>query len=319
MKSKLFYTIPIFIIALFFWAMTGFGQSTAETQVTLSSFVEPKQVPLNRTVKWTVRVEWKDALSLIEIEKLEEPILSNFDIVGSSASNHRLADANGQTSIKEISYTLAPKTLGMGYIEPAAISYTDKATGETHHLMTQRIGVEVVGAVAEPGEVKIPWIPILTGFVVIAAFLAGGWMRKRAKDRKASEETEVKPILEEVYLEELKSTVDLATPQKTESLTILTKLFRRYLAEKIGIPALEATTSELVQKLKESGIESRLAEKSESLFAKSDVIKFSGREATQAELDEAYTTVETVLETQLKAAQDTSDLSNEEKWLVNNE
>jgi hypothetical protein len=299
-KKKFRHRMFVLSVGLLLFISAGFS----ETRVTLSSFAEPRQAPLNRTVTWTVRIEWQDALGLIEIEKLEEPILSNFDITGSSASNRRIADASGQTSSKEISYTLAPKTLGMGYIEPAAISYIDKATGETHHLMTQRIGVEVVDAVAEPGEVKIPWLPILIVLVLGGGIFSFLVTRKKIRERKAAEQADVKPILEESFLAELKSTVDLTTQKKTESLTILTKLFRKYLAEKTGIPALEATTSELVQKLKESGIESRLAEKSESLFAKSDVIKFSGREATQAELDEAYTTVETVLETQVRLEKD---------------
>jgi histidinol dehydrogenase len=38
------------------------------------------------------------------------------------------------------------------------------------------------------------------------------------------------------------------------------------------------------------------------LLNKADVIKFSGQEATQAELEEAYTTVETVFESHLAQA-----------------
>jgi len=301
----------VFLLAGFFLqTAAGRGQSAAETRVTLSSFAEPVKVPLNRTATWTVRITWEDALGLIEIAKCEDPVLTNFDIIGSSASNRRVADASGQTAVKEISYTLAPRTLGMAYIESAAVSYRDRATGETHHLMTQRIGVEVTEAVPEPGTFRMPWLVLLLVLVLAGGFFSFRISRKKFRDRKTAESAAVKPVPEEVFLAELKSAIDPAAPGRTETLTDLMKLYRRYLAEKYDIPALETTTSELVQKLGESGIDPGLAEKSESLFARADILKFSGREATQSELDEAYTTVETVLETHLRAARDASGRSN---------
>lgn len=276
------------------------GQTSSETRVSLSSSVVPKQVPLNRTVKWTVCIEWQDALSLIEIDDFQEPVLSNFDIVGSSASNRRLADATGQISIKEITYTLTPKTLGMGYIESAAISYKDKATGEAHHLMTQRIGVEVIDPVPERGEVRIPWLSIILGFVLVAVIAVSLFLRKRMRDKKAAASTVDEALLEENILNELKSNVDLSSPNRNDSLATVIKLFRKYIFQKYDIPALEATTPDLIQKLKESGIESRLVEKCEAMLIKADVIRFSGKEATPAELDEAYGTVETILKSNLK-------------------
>lgn len=294
----------VFFILAFLFVCAGGAQTVSETRVILSSFVEPKQAPLNRTVTWTVRVEWQDALSLIEIEDFEAPILSNFDIVGSSAANRRTADENGQISIKEIAYTLVPKTLGMGYIEPAAISYKDKATGEVHHLMTQRIGVEVTDPVPEPGERQIPWLPVLTGLIVIAAFLVGGWFRKRALQKKVLESAEDQAPLEEKLLAELKSSVDLTSPNRDESLSFIIKIFRKYVSEKYGIPALETTTSDLIGNLKESGMESRLTDKCEAMLSKADAIRFSGNEASPAELDGAYGTVEMVLESNLKSIQD---------------
>jgi len=280
---------------------------TSETRVTLSSSVASEQVPLNRTVEWTVRIEWQDALSLIEIDNFEEPVLTNFDIVGSSASNTRLADESGQISIREISYTLIPKTLGMGYIESAAISYKDKATGESHHLMTQRIGVEVVDPVPEPGEVRTPWFLLIVGLVVACAIAIVLILRKRAQAKKEIECSEDQVPLEEKLLAELKSDVDLSSSNRNESLSIIVKVFRKFISEKYKIRALEATTSDLIGKLKESGLESRLVEKCEAMLSKADAIRFSGNEATPAELNEAYGTVESVLESHLKFQQENKE------------
>lgn len=279
-------------------------QTFSETRVSLSSFVEPRQVPLNRNVIWAVRIEWQDALSLIEIEDFEPPALSNFDVIGSSASNRRFADQGGQTSVKEISYTLKPKTLGMGYIESAAVSYRDKATGESHHLMTQRIGVEVTDPVPEPGDTRIPWIPLLAGIGLLGGIALLVFYRKRVQAKKELESAVDQSLLEERFLAELKTDADLSAPQRNETLSAITRLFRKYVSEKYHIPALEATTSGLIRKLKESGLESTLLEKCEAMLSKADVIRFSGNEATPAELNEAYGTVEMVLESNLKSSQD---------------
>ena len=297
-KINFFPQKPVHIFLCLLVVVTGSVFAQSETRVTLSSSVDQKKIPLNRTVSWIVRIEWQDALSLIEIEEFEEPVLSNFDIVGSAASNRRLAHADGQTAIKEMTYTLAPKTLGMGYIESAALTYKDKATGESHHLMTQRVGVKVIDAVPEPGEIHIHRLPILLGLVFVVGILSVILLRRQA--RKNEEEDTDQRIPEEQILEELKNDIDLKNPQRTESLTQLMKLFRKYLAHKYEIPALEATTSQLIGHLKDSGIESQLADKCEVLFNKAEVLKFSGQEASQAELDEAYTIVETMIEAKLK-------------------
>ncbi len=54
-----------------------------------------------------------------------------------------------------------------------------------------------------------------------------------------------------------------------------------------------------MQLLSSENLEEELINKSKALFSQADVVKFSGKKATQAELDEAYTAVETILETHL--------------------
>ncbi len=95
--------------------------------------------------------------------------------------------------------------------------------------------------------------------------------------------------------------MDLNNSDRREALSSISRIFRKYLSEKYHISALEVTTEELIEKLMSENIEENLIGKCDSLFRKADVVKFSGADASQSELDEAYTTVETILESRLTA------------------
>ncbi len=312
----------ISIAALFVFCLLfplGYGEglsavdsSSVQTDVSLSTCVEPRSVPLNRTLLFTVRISWKGDLDLIEIGEVEEPILSNFDIVGTSSANRVESAPEGAKAIKEVAYTLQPKTLGMAYIEPLNLTYKDKTTGKTHALMTQRIGVEVVSPVPEEGERESWWVWVVLGVVIVGGG-CGVFLLRKKRARKKAEDKEVERIVEETYLEELKASVDLKNKEKREAFTILSKLFRKSLSEKYGISALEATTEELLRTLSEEGLDESLIRKCAALLVKADVVKFSGQEASQAELEEAYTTVETLLESHLAQAKEKIRQMEEEK------
>lgn len=292
-----------FLLAGFYFPLQSIGSVQEETEVMLSAFVEPKQIPLNRHIVFTVRISWKGDLDLIEMGEVDEPLLSNFDIVGTSTANRVSGVSGGRQATKEITYTLQPKTLGMAYIESVRLSYEDKTSGKTHALRTQRIGVEVISPVRDAGDGSNLWYWIIPVCIVLFGFVSFLLIRFRRSEKKDIEEA-VERIVEESYLEDLKNTVDLKAKDRREAFTVLTKIFRKYLSEKYQISALEATTAELLKMLADEGFDESLIRKCETLLTKADVVKFSGQEATQAELDEAYTTVETILESHLAKAKE---------------
>jgi len=65
--------------------------------------------------------------------------------------------------------------------------------------------------------------------------------------------------------------------------------------------------------LKQEGLDEGLVRKSELLLSRADVVKFSGQEAAQAELEEASTTVETILESHRALVRQKLSNQNEEK------
>lgn len=265
--------------------------------VDLASFVEPNKVPLNQTVVYTIQIKWIGNLSQIEIENVEEPAFSNFDILGTASSNQVSGTVDGKIAIKEFRYTLQPKTLGMGYIEQSHLTYKNLSDETSYDLYTQRIPVEVLSAVAMPGETQFHGLIILMIIIVLSGASIGFIIYKKRTNKEEDDSIEQIP-LEDRMLAELKETIDLKNADRNESIRLLSKLFKTYLAEKFNISALEVTTQDLMGSLKNLELEESLIIKSESLFQKADLIKFSGKTGTQAELDEAYITIETVLETQ---------------------
>ena len=167
-------------------------------------------------------------------------------------------------------------------------------------MKTRRIGVEVADPVPDPKTHRFPWSLLAVTAAAVAAGCILIFLIRNRRKRQAVQ-PEVKPPLEESFLAELKATVDLKDGKRSEAFTLLSKLFRKYLSQKFGIPALEATTSQLMGLLEPLGIEERPLKKMEALFSAADVVKFSGQDASQAELDSAYTVVEAFLEERLAA------------------
>ncbi len=313
MFKKLFLILIYLSISIKISAQEISRQDTdvIEMSVDISTRVESNRVPLNRTLSLTVQIAWEGNLEDIEIGDVEEPILSNFDIVGTSSANRIVGTYEGKKSVKEIAYTLQPKNLGMGYVESVTVSYKDPRSGTTHYLQTERIAVEVISPIPEENQKNAWWILIVIGLLFAGGFLSFFYVRRK-KLKMKEKEKQVEQIIEEIYLDELKETVNLKEKDKREVISTLSKLFRRYLSEKYGISALEATTGELLKALSGEKMEEGLMRKCEILFNKADVVKFSGQNANQTELDEAYTTVEMILESHLSKSKEQIQRMEEE-------
>jgi hypothetical protein len=279
----------------------GIDTTASGFSIRLSTEVDINHVPLNRLATLTVRIACDGEQNRIEILNIEEPVLSNLDITGTSRAVRTSGGSGNFLTIHEIIYILKPVNLGMAYIESVLIQYQDNLKGESYNLKTERIGVEVLPPVKEKASSGLKgWHIAIIGLILAAAgtglFLLF-FKRISGKKEIAGPESD----LEEGFLSQLKSSVSLKEGDRREAFTALSRLFRRYLADKFGFPALELTTDALLERLKETGTEENFIKKCEVLFMEADVIKFSGQEASQSALESAYTIVETFLETELQA------------------
>ncbi|MBN1780118.1 hypothetical protein JW948_03265 [bacterium] len=289
--------------------------NTAFTDVSvhLEAAVESVHVPLNRNVMLNVRISWQGSRNRIELETIDEPMLSHLEITGTSSSNQVLGGGRGGEVINEIGYTLKPTTLGMAYIESVVLHCRDTETDETFVLRTERISVEILPAVRET-EGPDPAVRLAAVIVAVLLLLAaaGFVVMKRRRHGDDAEESASSMIREEVFLSELRMSVSLKEGDRKQAYTELLKLFKRYLSERFAIPAMELTTEDLLVRLSGTDLEETLVTRCAALFKEADVIRFSGQDVEPAVLESAYTFVETVFENALRDAR-LAEAENAEK------
>jgi len=305
--SLVFFTILIFssgICQHIAWNDT----IQADLSVTLKVYAEPNEVPLNRTLRFIIQISWKGDIDLVRLGEVEIPKLTNLQSKGNSRKDRVMIFSEGRETIKETVFLFSPETEGMAYIDPVAMTYKDMTTGKIHSLKTKRVCILVIKPVPVEGESSSVWIWIGTGGAAAGFAAAFFLMMFRRKGKKKEEKEEV--LVEELFLAELKEKVDLTARDRHQVFVLLSRLFRGYLSEKYNMPALEATTEleattdKLLVTLNKKDLDERLVRRCESFFNKADKVKFSGQKATRTELDEAYTMVETWLESHLKQAKE---------------
>ncbi|MDZ7292427.1 MAG: BatD family protein [candidate division KSB1 bacterium] len=283
---------------------TVFGQllssppdSLAPVHVKISASAVSEEVPLNRLAIYSIQLKWQGRLADIEFDPPESPQLSNFQLAGSSSSNW-VGIENGQpTSIKTFEYSLRPEGLGMGYVEGMRVRYLDKATGEKHSLFTSRLGIKVVDPLPEPDEAPLG-LALTIGLLLCAALVAVVFhLEARAKKKEAARlaALAVKP-LEDEFLDELKSTVDINTTDLKEAFAALSKLLRRYLSRRYEIPAHGISTEEAIAAFRKVAPPEEQIIKVAEILQTCDLFKFSGEVGDPARLARTYALTENFLQ-----------------------
>ena len=272
------------------------------SSIKVSALVNTKEVPLNRTITLTIKVSWVGGLDQYEIYEFDNPVVRNLEIIGTSSAN-RVTGGHKPEAVKEYEFTLSPVSLGMAYIEPAIITYNDRVLEQNQRLVTNRLDVKVIDPVPEPGEAASIWIFLVIGmFVIGAGAVVYLLAQKKRNERKALEESEPVLPLEEQYLQQLKEIVDLNAVELDvgKSFSKVSRLYRKYLAEKYNIQALETTTEEVNNALSESNVDERFFNSTQEILSACDLAKFSGGAGSKSELERVYTLIESNLERSLR-------------------
>jgi hypothetical protein len=269
----------------------------APTQVSVASSAANEEIPLNRLAQYTIKLKWQGRLSDIEFDAPESPRLSNFTIAGLSSSNW-VGVENGQpTSIKTFEYLLRPEGLGMGYVEGMRVSYLDRATGEKHSLYTSRVGIKVSDPLPAPDDAPLG-LALTLGLLFCAALVILVFQfEARAKKKEAARFAALaaRP-LEEEFLDELKTTVDINAVDLKEAFVSLSKLLRRYLDRRYSIPAQGISTQEVVAAFRQTANAEEQAPLIEEVLQTCDLFKFSGEAGEPARLARVYALTENFLQ-----------------------
>ena len=306
---------PIFsflIVTLFFSVTASAQDSTLSSPfgIRVAASVSTKEVPLNRVLKFTVQVDWFGDLNRYEISEVENPVVRNFSIQ-SNASSSRSEQVGGQSkAIRSYEFELLPQELGMGYVEGLIVKYIDKVSGEGKHLITNRLEVKVIDPIPEPSsKVWLLWW-IGGGIIIIALVLLSilQQQKKAEEKRRKAAEAAIVPI-EEEYQQELKKSITLDSPDLDikNAYSVISRIFRKYLAEKFNFGATNAITEEIINILNQNEVSESLINNTEEILNTCDVVKFSGGEGDKAGLERVYTLVEDFLSANLKSSDGNSE------------
>ena len=279
------------------------------SEIHMSTSVSSQKVARNRTVVLTVKIEWSGKLASYTFTDIQNPAVENFKII-STATAHRTEVRDGQqVAIKKLEYTLKPEALGMGYAGDMVVTYRNLITGEENRLMTSKLGVKVIDAVAEPGS-EILGIPkawffrILFGILLAVIFVL--LLRRTISTRMAARQQQAEVgetvLLEEQYLARLKAEVDLNSMEISSQFATVSHLLRGYLAEKYTVSASDTTHEALAELAQLDAAAASTA--ADEILNTCDMAKFSGGTHGSAELARVYTLLETILEDELKPAAD---------------
>ncbi|MBN1351314.1 hypothetical protein JXJ21_17985 [candidate division KSB1 bacterium] len=283
-------------------------------EVRLSTEVDKLEVPRNRLVTFTAKLEWSGNIDRFELVESRNPDVENFEII-KNAQAHQTELVNGVSVSRTIlEFTLKPIALGMGYVGDMPIRYRDKLMGNERQLLSNQLGVKVIEPVAEPGSL-ILFIPKNIFYLILAVIFAVAAIafalikltKNRALARKHQEELAAIVPLEEQYLTRLKADIDLNAADIRSQFSLISRIYREYLAEKYQLPALEATTPELKSLIASlDGNEKFLTDTSE-ILSTCDLVKFGGGQLSGAELARIYTLTESILEQKLQEARATEN------------
>ena len=195
------------------------------------------------------------------------------------------------------------------YFLPPTIAFIRRTDGSVDTLIYGAPALEVATmpidtATFQPFDIKrqirypltfgeiLPWV---LGVLVFAAvvYLLVRWLRYRRENRDffgRSKESDPPHVVALRDLDKIRGKKLWQNNKQKQFYTEVTDTLRQYVASFYEVPALEQTTSEIFEELKDKEIEPRLFDKVKELFVLADFVKFAKHSASESENEEAVPT-----------------------------
>ena len=275
--------------------------SQQESSVTLQARLASERVPLNGTVKLTVEARWLAKSGDFTIDSIDEPKLTNLQLVETATSNQVLKENQTLVTRRIYEYTLQGETYGMAYIDEMRLHYSD-SVGQSHILEAPRLSLQVVDPIAGPMSNDSLPIAVAGLLALLGAVAAILWSNDRKKNRKqVAAESEAQQTLEQQFTSRLRQEVDVHAGNLSEQYQNIAQLLRGYLHQSMAIETRVATTEELLQQLHSQQIEMSKITSVQEILQACDVQKFSGGSGDPSQLNRLFSLFETLLQEPFQA------------------
>jgi len=298
-----------FSFAVFF-LLFSFCLFAQESPVAVESKVDKSNITIGDTVRYAVKLT-RDKNVQVRWPALGAN-LGAFEIRDYQKPDPR--QAKGRI-VEEISYTISTFDTGRFVIPPLAIEYQTPPDTLWHQLQTEKLEIYVASTLpSEAGDIrdiKSPWelprdwklitlIALIVAVIFVLAAVGFYYWRKRQGKGILPERKEPPRPAHEVALEALRKLREsdlLATGQIKVFYIELSEIVRRYIEGRYFVPALELTTGELMEDLKQVTLEPDARDLLRGLLEMSDLVKFAKYAPANEEHERALQFAESFVET----------------------
>ena len=253
-------------------------------------------------VKWGLKLSLRDGEEFF-IEKPEDPVAQGVETIRpwrvdtlSCNSDSIVVEGNVIiTSFDSGSFFMPPLIAMVKHGEGNTDTlYCDGPTLEVRTIPVDTADfkpLDIKGQVACPmtfGELA-PWIFIPLGVIALALLVIWMIRNKRRNRGLFGQLKQVEPphIVALRNLDRINSSKLWQNDRQKQFYTEVTDTIRQYVSDVYEISAMEETSAELFDELKDKDIDSRVFESLEELFRTADYVKFAKHQASVAENEEA--------------------------------
>lgn len=279
------------------------AQAASAYQAALKAGVSKAEVGKGETFTYTLSItEEGEADRRVQ---LRPPDFESFNVGGSfSSTNVRVIQGKARR-VTEQTYRLSTDKPGSYVIPPAALVLTDPATGEEQEVASEAVRVVVsekprgaiqgieedIRGLKEPktflDRVKLYFYGMLA-LVVLAVLILVGFalyvLTKKTKKTVAAVAGDMPGLSpKERALRDI-AAAELRRSEPVVFYTQVTDAVRRYISETRGIQAMEATTAELMARVKGLSLPQGMSDTIGRLFMEADMVKFAKYVPDEAEI-----------------------------------
>lgn len=277
----------------------------AQEEDHLTSVLERDSILIGDQVKWSIKLKLERGEDVF-FEQPDEPVAEGVETIDAfrvdtlSARKGR-REVEGRmilTSFDSGSWFLPPLIVMIQRADGAVDTfYYDGPTLEVNTIPVDTATFQpfdIKGQIKYPVTFKetAPWIALAL-LLAAAVYALVRYIRYRRQNRDFFGKPIVKDPAHIVALRDLEKIRVQKLWQNNKQkqfYTEVTDTLRQYIAERYEIPAMEQTSGEMFEGLKDKEIDARLMDRVKELFTTADYVKFAKHNASDAENEEAIPT-----------------------------